>query len=85
MSNGWQVGWEGGGEIIAHAVVHKALTFPMKIVMMRDDGVARFSDEFTDGKPKRNIQRDGAGVLDDERLQFELVREFIKFLLDVKP
>jgi hypothetical protein len=53
---------EGCRKIIAHAVVHETLALPMKIMVMRDDGVSRFGDELGDGQPQRQADRNGEGV-----------------------
>src|SRR6185436_2201561 len=53
-----QGGRECRGKIIAHAVDLKTLALPMKVMMMRDGGEARLSDELRDGKSQRQVERD---------------------------
>ena len=68
-----------------HGIVHEALAFPVKVVVMRDDGVTRLGDELGNGQAQRQVERNGQGILDDQRFQMELLREFIKLFLEGKP
>ena len=78
MSNGWQIGREGRGQIILYRIIYKALAFPVKIVMMRDGRVTRFGDELGDGQPKRQVDGNSDGVLDDKRFEMVLARKFVR-------
>ena len=46
VAYGRQVWREGRGKIITHAVIHEALALPVEVMVMRDDRVACFRNEF---------------------------------------
>ena len=66
-----------------YGVVDEALALPIKIVVMRDDGVTSFGDELSDGKPKRQIDWNGDRVLDDEQFKFVALGKFVEMLFYV--
>jgi hypothetical protein len=71
---------EGGGKIITHTIVEEALAFPVKIVMMRNDGVARLGDELGDCQTERQVDGNGNRILDDQRFEAESLGELVKML-----
>ena len=83
MPDGWQIGREGGGNIIAHAIDLKALPFPMEIVVMGDGGITCLGNELGEGKAQRQIDGDRQGILDNENFQVEAAGEFVQLFLEI--
>src|SRR5687767_5562299 len=82
MSNGRQVGRECR-QIIAHTVVHEALAFPVEIMVVCNDGVARLGDKLSQCQPERQVDGNGECVLGDQRFKTELVCKLVEMLLEV--
>ncbi len=77
MPNRGQVGWEGGRQIIAHAIDLKSLALPVKIMMVRDGRETGLGDEFGDGQTQGQIKGNRQCVLRDDDLQLKTPRKFI--------
>ena len=77
MPNRRQGGRKCRSQIIGHAVDLKTLTFPMKVMVMRNGGITCFGNEFGDGKPQWDIERDGQRIFGNKNFQIELAHKFV--------
>ena len=71
MADGRQGGWKGCGQVILDGVINESLALPVKVMVVGNDRVASFGDEFGNSQSERNIDWNGKGIFNDKRFQDE--------------
>ena len=73
---------EGGRDDVRDGVEEEALALPGQVVVVGDDGDAGLGDQFGQGQPERQVERDRQRVLDDEQLEVEGGAELVQLGLE---
>ena len=79
------MGWKGHIKIFPYSIRHKRLSFPEKIVMMGNCWDARFRYKLCNGYAQRYIKRYCQRILSYQKINFELLDEFVKMFFKFQP
>src|SRR5215211_2297598 len=74
---------EGHFKVVTDTIDQKTFPFPKKIVVMPDDGNARFGNQFCQSKTKRDIHWNRKSILDDQQFNIILLDECIKAIFEI--